>query len=30
VKVCPAGIPLEAVAALHRERLRAGLRGKNN
>ncbi|WP_297747456.1 succinate dehydrogenase/fumarate reductase iron-sulfur subunit [uncultured Tessaracoccus sp.] len=30
VKVCPAGIPLEAVAALHRERLRAGVRGKND
>ncbi|WP_296137221.1 succinate dehydrogenase/fumarate reductase iron-sulfur subunit [uncultured Tessaracoccus sp.] len=28
VQVCPAGIPLEAVAALHRERLRAGFRGK--
>lgn len=30
VEVCPAGIPLTAVAALHRERLRAGLRGKND
>lgn len=28
VEVCPAGIPLTAVAALHRERLRAGFRGK--
>ena len=28
VQVCPAGIPLEAVAALHRERLRSLFRGK--
>ena len=28
VKVCPAGIPLTAVAALQRERLRAGFRGQ--
>lgn len=28
VQVCPAGIPLEAVAALHRERLRGLFRGK--
>lgn len=30
VQVCPAGIPLEAVAALHRERLRSGFRGKDD
>jgi succinate dehydrogenase / fumarate reductase iron-sulfur subunit len=29
VKVCPAGIDLAAVAALHRERLRAAVRGPN-
>ncbi len=28
VEVCPAGIPLTAVAAVHRERLRAALRGR--
>ena len=30
VKVCPAGIPLEAVAAVHRERLRKVFRGKDD
>lgn len=30
VKVCPAGIDLAAVAALHRERLRAAVRGRDN
>lgn len=30
VEVCPAGIPLEAVAAAHRERLRRTFRGKAN
>jgi len=28
VEVCPAGIPLAAVAAMHRERLRGLFRGK--
>lgn len=30
VKVCPAGIPLTAVAAVHRERLRAAFKGRDN
>ena len=30
VKVCPAGIDLAAVAALHRERLRGALRGRDD
>lgn len=30
VKVCPAGIDLAAVAAVHRERLRAGVRGRDD
>ncbi|RRD46324.1 succinate dehydrogenase/fumarate reductase iron-sulfur subunit [Tessaracoccus sp. OH4464_COT-324] len=30
VKVCPAGIPLSAVAALYRERLRGAFRGRDN
>ena len=30
VKVCPAGIDLAAVAALHRERLRAAVRGRDD
>lgn len=29
VEVCPAGIPLTAVAAVHREQLRAAFRGKS-
>ncbi|MDN6022061.1 MAG: 4Fe-4S dicluster domain-containing protein, partial [Acidipropionibacterium jensenii] len=28
-RVCPSGIPLAAVATVNRERLRAGLRGRN-
>ncbi|GAB3622208.1 succinate dehydrogenase/fumarate reductase iron-sulfur subunit [Mariniluteicoccus endophyticus] len=30
VEVCPAGIPLEAVAALHREKLRSWFRGRDD
>ncbi|NLE97123.1 MAG: succinate dehydrogenase/fumarate reductase iron-sulfur subunit [Propionibacterium sp.] len=30
VKVCPAGIPLSAVAAVHKERLRGVFRGRDN
>lgn len=30
VKVCPAGIDLAAVAAVHRERLRASVRGRDD
>ena len=28
--VCPAGIPLTAVAAINKERARSALRGKDN